>query len=90
MKTSIIAALCGGLLIATTALAQRPPAENVNPSRHPNLAAAQRAIEQAFNRLTEAQRANEWDMKGHAEKAKKLLDEASDEIKMAAETSNRR
>ena len=89
MKASVVAALLGGLLIASTALAQRP-SENVNPGRHPNLAAAQRAIEQAFNRLTEAQRANEWDMKGHAEKAKKLLDEASEEIKLAAEASNRR
>ena len=31
----------------------------------------------------------EWDMNGHAHKAKELLDQANREIKMAAETANR-
>ena len=88
MKTRIVAAL-GGILIAATALAQRPP-ENVNPRRHPNLAAAQRLVEQAFNKITAAQQANEWDLKGHAEKAKQLLDQAGVELKQAAEAANRR
>jgi hypothetical protein len=89
MKTPIIAVLAGGILMATTALAQRP-AENVSPRRHPNLAAAQRLVDQAFNKTTAAQQANEWDLKGHAEKAKHLLDQANAELKLAAEASNRR
>jgi hypothetical protein len=36
-----------------------------------------------------AQRANEWDMEGHAQKAKNLLDDVNRELKMAAETANR-
>ena len=89
MKTRMIAALAGAMLMAATALAQRPP-ENVSPRRHPNLAAAQRLVEQAFNKITAAQQANEWDMRGHAEKAKQLLDQANAELKLAAEASNRR
>jgi predicted ATP-grasp superfamily ATP-dependent carboligase len=81
--------LAAALMFATASFAQRPP-ENVSPRRHPNLAAAQRLVEQAFNRITEAQRANEWDLAGHAEKAKRLLDEANEELKRAAEAANRR
>jgi hypothetical protein len=77
------------LLCATTLIAQRP-AENVSPKRHPNIAAAQRFVEQAFNRITAAQDANEFDLGGHAAKAKELLDQVNRELKLAAEAANRR
>lgn len=38
----------------------------------------------------DAQKANEWDLGGHAQKAKELLDESNKELKLAAEASNRR
>jgi len=57
--------------------------------RHPNLMAAQRLVDQAFQRLSDAQQANEFDMHGHAAKAKDLLEQASREIKLAAEAANR-
>ncbi|MGB0064039.1 MAG: hypothetical protein WBP85_06290 [Terracidiphilus sp.] len=79
--------LSAGLVAGGFALAQ--PAQNISPGRHPNLAAAQRLIDQAYGRITAAQQANEWDMHGHAAKAKDLLDEASRELKMAAEDANR-
>ena len=69
-------------------LAQRPK-ENINPGRHPNLAAAQRFCQQAFERISAAQGANEWDMAGHAKKAKALLEQADAELKQAAEAANR-
>lgn len=80
-----------GLSLAATGIviAQGPPERNINPGRHPNLAAAQRLCDQAFNRISEAQRANEWDMDGHAQKAKDLLDQANRELKAAAEAANR-
>jgi len=62
--------------------------ERVSPRRHPNLAAAQTFIEKAMNRITAAQEANEFDMNGHAAKAKSLLDEAYSEIKLAALAAN--
>ncbi|HYS05736.1 MAG TPA: hypothetical protein VEW47_11150 [Candidatus Dormibacteraeota bacterium] len=56
--------------------------------RHPNLAAAQRLAWEAFEKIAAAQRANEWDMNGHAQKAKELLDQVSIELKEAAEAAN--
>jgi hypothetical protein len=64
--------------------------QDVSWRRHPNLAAAQHLIDQAFAKVSDAQRANEWDMDGHAAKAKDLLDQANREIKQAAMTANRR
>jgi hypothetical protein len=89
MKIGIIVSLGFSLLVAATALAQHP-AENVSAKKHPNIAAAQRFVDQAFNKITAAQQANEFDMAGHAAKAKQLLDQANAELKLAAETANHR
>ena len=75
--------LCTGLVFA-----QKKPVENISGRRHPNLAAAQRLVDQAFNKITAAQEANEFDMDGHAKKAKELLDQANQELKRAAEAAN--
>jgi hypothetical protein len=75
--------VAGGVIVA------QGPMENVG-RRHPNLMEAQRLIGAAFDKLVAAQQANEFDMDGHAAKAKELLDQASREIKLAAETANRR
>ena len=85
-RYNLNAAVCL-LLVTGLALAQRPR-ENVSGGRHPNLAAAQRLSQQAWNKIVAAQEANEWDMQGHAQKAKNLLDEANRELKLAAETAN--
>ena len=89
MNRAVVFALTGALGCATVVVAQRP-AENVSPRKHPNIAAAQRLIDQAFSRITAAQEANEFDLAGHAAKAKELLDQANKELKLAAETANRR
>ena len=80
-------ALAGALVVGGVVGAQMPR-DNVNPGRHPNLAAAQRLSQQAWEKTTAAQQANEWDMDGHAAKAKDLLDQANRELKMAAEAAN--
>jgi hypothetical protein len=77
------------LVITGTTIAQGPPDRNIDPHRHPILADAQRLIDQAYNRVGDAQRANEWDMKGHAARAKALLEQASRELKIAALADNR-
>ena len=90
MRRFVLTSVVGSaLLIGGVALAQRPK-ENISPGRHPNLAAAQRLCRQAWEKVQAAQEANEWDLGGHAKKAKELLDQASDELKAAAEASNRR
>jgi F0F1-type ATP synthase membrane subunit b/b' len=88
MKRTQSFALIAGLALATTALFAAPPVRDVSAKRHPNIAAAQRLTDQAFKRITDAQQANEWDMDGHAAKAKDLLDQASRELKQAAEAAN--
>ena len=75
------------LLMVGLALAQMPK-ENVSPGRHPNLAAAQRLSQQAWEKIVAAQQANEWDMQGHAQKAKNLLDQVNNQLKMAAGAAN--
>jgi hypothetical protein len=55
---------------------------------HPNLVAAHNEIKLAMEKITAAQKANEYDMEGHAAKAKALLEQAEIEIKMAAEAAN--
>jgi hypothetical protein len=62
-------------------------ASNVG-ARHANLRAAQKLIESAVKKVTAAQVANEFDMDGHAAKAKELLDQAYIEVKLAAESAN--
>ena len=76
------------ILIGGLALAQRPK-ENVSARRNPNIAAAQRLSQQAWQKIVDAQRANEWDMGGHAQKAKELLDQVNNELKLAAGAANR-
>ena len=89
VRTAILSCAMGaGIAAGGLMIAQGPPARNVNPGRHPNLAAAQRLAEQAYNKITAAQQANEWDMDGHAAKAKELLDQANRELKQAAEAAN--
>ena len=82
----IIGGLIGGL---TGGIAVAQPKENISKGRHPNLAAAQRLSEQAYMRITEAQQANEFDLGGHAAKAKSLLEQVNNELKLAAEQSNK-
>lgn len=79
--------LAAFLLLSSLAL-YAAPARNVSPARHPNLAAAQRLARQAYDKVSAAQRANEWDMGGHAAKAKELLDQVNNELKAAAEAAN--
>ena len=84
-----VAVLASLLVLGGVAIAQRPE-RDISKGRHPNLAAAQRLSQQAWERIVAAQEANEWDLAGHAQKAKNLLDEVNNELKLAAEASNRR
>jgi hypothetical protein len=84
----ILAAAFSTLLVAGAVLAQQKPARNISASRHPNLAEAQRLSQQAYEKIVAAQHVNEWDMKGHAQKAKELLEQVNSELKQAAEAAN--
>jgi hypothetical protein len=78
-----VALVGGGIAVA------QKPVEDISGKKHPNLAAAQRFSQQAWEKIGVAQQANEWDMEGHAAKAKELLDQVNKELKMAAEAANK-
>jgi hypothetical protein len=83
-------------LVASSAAACAPmqlngePVENVSPSRHGNLAAAQELVRGAYDKMSDAQFANHAQLGGHAARAKELLREAGEEIKLAAIAANER
>jgi len=87
MKKSLLAFCCFFLLAAVVVYAQTP-AQNVSPAKHPNLAKAQSDLNLAFQKIVDAQKANEYDLGGHADKAKQLIQEASDHLKQAALSAN--
>jgi len=91
MSKSLVRALVIVTAIAAplTLAFAKDPAQNVG-RRHPNLATAQQLVGQAYDRLEAAQRANEFDLGGHAKRAKEALKVANDEIKLAAQEANRK
>ena len=89
IKNRVLAAVVGSILLAGGLAVAQKPARNISGARHPNLAAAQDLSRRAWQRVVDAQQANEWDMQGHAQKAKELLDQANNELKLAAEAANR-
>lgn len=90
MKTSI-KTLITLSMIATPALAYaQEPVQNISHARHGNLANAQDLVRQAYDYVSAAQQANEFDLGGHAANAKELLRQANEELRMAATAANNR
>ena len=79
---------CAIALTLATAVSQAAPVNNVSGKKHPNLAAAQHLTTQAYDKIVAAQNANEFDLGGHAKKARELLEQANRELKAAAEFAN--
>jgi len=75
-------ALCSALLFGPALFAQTN--QSVRPNLHPNLAAAQRSIGHAYQKITTAQGANRGYLGGHAKRAKELLQDAAQQLAMAA------
>jgi len=90
MRKIILSVILGALMLSSVGAAYAEvPEMNVNPRRHPDIAAAQRLSRQAHGKISRAQKANRYDMEGHAQKAKELLDQANEELKLAAQAANR-
>ncbi|MGB6449296.1 MAG: hypothetical protein WBE92_00935 [Steroidobacteraceae bacterium] len=90
MKKLAVAGLIAVAVFAGSAILADPPVQDISAARHPNLAAAQHLVHQAWERISAAQAANEGDMGGHAQRAKDLLDQVNAELKAAAQTANHR
>jgi apolipoprotein N-acyltransferase len=79
-------ALCAAFALAAMVFAQQPPV-NVG-DRHGNMRAAQQLIQQAWRKVDEAQQDNHYNLGGHAARAKELLFQASEEIRLSADAAN--
>ena len=86
----VAAVIAGPLLGAQDAQAPQAPVVTIDPNRHGNLAAAQGDIVDAYQRIDMAQRANNDQLGGHAQKAKDFLAQADMELRSAADFANAR
>jgi hypothetical protein len=76
-------------ILITAALAFTGGVLTAGPLRgHPNLEAARNDLNGAWDHISRAQQANEYDMGGHAQHAKDLIGQAKEEVRLAAETAN--
>jgi hypothetical protein len=82
----IRAALCAALGCAGVIFAQAPVVNISN--RHGNLRSAQTSIVEAYRSVVRAQGANDGQLGGHAQRAKDLLIQADQELRLAADVSN--
>lgn len=89
MKRTVVA-LAGLLVLAALprGLAAQAPQVNIDRERHGNLAHAQEAIVEAWYAIDRAQQANDDKLGGHAGRAKELLDQAMEELRLAADVAN--
>jgi hypothetical protein len=78
---------CVALICAAALFAQKP-LPNIDSKLHPNLAEAQLHIQQAWEKVDVAQKDNKDELGDHAQKAKQHLQEAHEELKLAAEYAN--
>lgn len=88
MRQLMFAGILSVSLMTGAVAAADKPVTNVSAKKHPNLAAAQRLVEQAYDKITAAQKANEYQLGGNAAKAKDLLEQANNLLKEAAKTAN--
>jgi len=91
-KIPVIAAIGSILLFLCLAFAQQP-VENIDKTRHPNLAAAQYHLVEANRAITAAQEASKGNPKfaeadRHCEQARQLLVQADQEVQYAARAAN--
>jgi hypothetical protein len=80
-------ALCAAFAFSAVLFAQQEPRVTVG-EKHGNMRAAQEYIQQAWRKVDEAQKDNNYNLGGHAGRAKELLAQASEEIKLSAEAAN--
>jgi Tfp pilus assembly protein PilX len=80
--TVCVVIACVGVMFA------QAPVVNIY-RRHGNLRAAQIAIVQAYQKIDAAQRDNDDQLGGHAQRAKDLLTQADQELRLAADVANR-
>lgn len=87
MRISVVAVLALALPLGL-ALAESPDTRKDTPKKTPptmNLSTAQKLASQAYDKLEAAEQAGEYDSAGHAAKAKALLKQVNEELKLSWE-----
>jgi hypothetical protein len=72
---------------APTVVYMQGPVVNIG-TRHGNLRNAQGYIVNAYQKIERAQQANQGQLGGHAQRAKELLIQADEELRLAANVAN--
>ena len=93
----LMALLIQGAVFATTGPVAGPTyardklkTKTFESPQRPSIAAAQNLTAQAYDKVIDAQKVGEWDQTGHAQKAKAALQQARDELRLAAEATDAR
>lgn len=88
---NFLAGIILGAVAATgcAVIAQEAPVVDIG-DRHGNLRDAQQHIVEAWRAVSRAQEANDARLGGHAGRAKELLAQANEELRLAADVANDR
>jgi hypothetical protein len=86
MKKLILAGSLAALMLTGAAVVYAH--SDRHSKKHPNLASAMKLTDEAYEKIEAAQKANEFDLDGHAEKAKDLLAQVNKELDASAEELN--
>ena len=87
IKKDMLIGTALGLIVGCSGAIFAQPAVNIG-GRHGNLRAAQQYIVAAWQRIDTAQIDNNYNLGGHAGRAKELLVQADEELKQAAIVAN--
>ena len=86
--------ICSFVLLTTLAsgwlMFGQAPVVNIGRNRHENLWNPHQNIVAAYQYIESAQQSNNYELGGHAQKAKDLLTQADEELKLAAKSANHR
>ena len=86
-KDMLIGTALGLILGCSGAVFAQAPAVDIG-NRHGNLRAAQQYISSAWQKINQAQQANDDQLGGHAQRAKDYLTQANEELRFAANVAN--
>jgi len=86
-KASILAAIVASLTLYACGSYAAQPYVDIG-DHHGNLRDAQEEISAAWQSVSRAQAANDSRLGGHAARAKELLTQANEELRMAADVAN--
>jgi hypothetical protein len=84
-KKLFLGSVLAGVLVSSGVVLAEFPGVFIDGGRHPNLADAQKHIQQTYQKIDEAEQTNEDNLGGHGQKAKDLLLEANRELTAGAE-----